>query len=323
MLTRSLCASLLITLLVASASPAVQRTFVSAEAGSDANPCTRLQPCRNFTAALPGTDVGGEIVALDSGGYGPVTLNKAVTLVAAPGVHAAITAFAGTAGVFVNANASSDIVIRNIALNSLGSGNGITAANASAARLLHIENCTIRGFGLNGIAVGLSPPGALHVSNTVVERCGGVGINASGRVSLDSVQLHKNVSAGFYFGTGVATVRDSVATGSDTGFHAGGNIYTGQVASMVVENSEASGNGIGFRCGSVTGAGTIFLTRSTAAHNQTGLQSDNGAIYVSETTIVENAVGLAHLSGMLVTRGNNTLQANTTNGGFTLTYDAE
>src|SRR5688572_6672741 len=65
------------------------RTFVSTT-GSDANPCTNTQPCRNFAAAIAKTNAGGEVVALSSGGYGPFTIDKSVT-VSAVGVYAGIT----------------------------------------------------------------------------------------------------------------------------------------------------------------------------------------------------------------------------------------
>src|SRR5688500_14707459 len=72
------------------------RTFVPTS-GNDANPCSHPQPCRNFAAAITKTTPGGDVVALTSGGYGPVSIGMAVTLVGAPGVHAAITSTSGNA----------------------------------------------------------------------------------------------------------------------------------------------------------------------------------------------------------------------------------
>lgn len=57
-----------------------QRTSVSTS-GDDANTanlCSAAQPCRSFTAALTVTNTNGEIIALTSGGYGAVTINKGV-----------------------------------------------------------------------------------------------------------------------------------------------------------------------------------------------------------------------------------------------------
>src|SRR5215216_6654318 len=86
---------------------AVQRTFVSAQFGNDANTvnlCSVTQPCRNFNAAVGVVAAGGEVVALDSGGYGPVSIAKAVTLTGPTGGYVAITALnPGTAAVAVGA----------------------------------------------------------------------------------------------------------------------------------------------------------------------------------------------------------------------------
>src|SRR6478752_2955435 len=55
------------------------RTYVSG-LGSDANPCTVSAPCQTFQRALAMTVAGGTIFVLDSANYGPVTINKAVTI---------------------------------------------------------------------------------------------------------------------------------------------------------------------------------------------------------------------------------------------------
>src|SRR5438270_9257162 len=65
--------------------------------GLDSNPCTVASPCRSFGAAIAQTNPGGEIVALDSAGYGPFTIDASLTISGAPGVHAAVTATVGTA----------------------------------------------------------------------------------------------------------------------------------------------------------------------------------------------------------------------------------
>ena len=100
----------------------IQRTFVSTS-GSDANLCTATAPCRNFAAAIANTTAGGEVVALTSGGDGPFTVSKAITIAGAPGEHVAVTAFAGTA-VYVNAGAEDTVVLRNLYLTGLGARHG-------------------------------------------------------------------------------------------------------------------------------------------------------------------------------------------------------
>src|SRR5438876_9156935 len=105
--------SILILLLFGATNlPAAQRTFVSAAIGSDANPCTRALPCRSFAAALPFTDTDGEVIVVDSGGYGPVTITQSVSLIAPDGVYAGITtlAFSGPA-VTVNAGDTANVIL--------------------------------------------------------------------------------------------------------------------------------------------------------------------------------------------------------------------
>src|SRR5262245_57148640 len=60
------------------------RTYVSGR-GSDANACTQSAPCLTLQGALAKTAAGGQIYALDSANYGPVTINKAITIASGHG----------------------------------------------------------------------------------------------------------------------------------------------------------------------------------------------------------------------------------------------
>src|ERR1051326_4731011 len=55
------------------------RTWVSG-VGDDANPCSRTAPCKTFAGAISKTAAAGEISVLDPGGFGAVTITKAITL---------------------------------------------------------------------------------------------------------------------------------------------------------------------------------------------------------------------------------------------------
>src|SRR5437870_5836210 len=130
-----------------------QRTFVSAATGNDANPCTRAAPCRNFAAAIAQTLPGGEVVVLDSGGYGTVTITQSVSLIAPPGVYAGISVFAGT-GITINAGASDVVTIRGLTLNGLGGQDGIVF-NSGAA--LYVQDTVVKNltrFGLDAVPSG-------------------------------------------------------------------------------------------------------------------------------------------------------------------------
>src|SRR5437867_994768 len=135
---RSLCLILLV-LIAASAQATSLRTFV-ASTGLDTNPCSRTSPCRSFAAALVETAPSGEIIVLDSAGYGPVTINQSVTIVSPPGVYAGITATSGN-GITISGTTQNDVVvIRGLTINGGGTGNaGISAADPADIGALHIE----------------------------------------------------------------------------------------------------------------------------------------------------------------------------------------
>src|SRR5438045_9323218 len=68
------------------------RTYVSV-AGNDGNTsmsCSANAHCRKFNAALSVTFPHGEVVALDSGDYMPVTVTQSATIKEAPGADAII-----------------------------------------------------------------------------------------------------------------------------------------------------------------------------------------------------------------------------------------
>jgi len=291
------------------------RTWVS-PAGVDTNPCTREQPCRNFAAAITAVAAGGEVVALESAGYGPVTITKSVTIVAPAGVHAAIAPSSGAA-ITVSAADSDHIVLRNLYLNSQGGEPGIDANTVAA---LYVEGCVVSGFSTYGIRFDPTTSGArLYLSDTTVRRSGAYGIYVFGgtgiRATLDSVRLHQNFN-GIYVYSAEATIRESVASG---GLNAG--FYATSGSKVMIENSVSTNHGIGFYAAN---GGVITMTRCAATSNSIyGVYAVNSGstIYVSDSTITANATGVAGVSsGVVTSRSNNTLQANTTNGTFTSTF---
>ena len=68
-----------LTIGIATANAQASRTWVSG-VGDDANPCSRTAPCKTFAGAISKTAAGGEIDALDPGGFGALTITKAITI---------------------------------------------------------------------------------------------------------------------------------------------------------------------------------------------------------------------------------------------------
>ena len=51
------------------------RTWVSG-VGDDANPCSRTAPCKTWAGAISKTAAGGEINAIDPGGFGGTVIRR-------------------------------------------------------------------------------------------------------------------------------------------------------------------------------------------------------------------------------------------------------
>jgi hypothetical protein len=199
-LTELMLASALACTLFALPAQAVQRDRVFvASYGSDTNPCTFGSPCKTFQHAHDTVAAGGEITAIDSAGFGPVTITKAVTITSPNGVEAGIAAAAGDNAVTVNAQLSDTVVLSGLTLEGAGSGQIGIAFNSGAE--LEIVNCSVRNYTLHGIVVGPGASMSLLISNTIVSDNGNTGINlgtagtGSGHVltaALDRVTVNNN-----------------------------------------------------------------------------------------------------------------------------------
>src|SRR4051812_12674644 len=123
------------------------RTWVSG-VGDDANPCSRTAPCKTFAGAISKTAVDGEIDALDPGGFGAVTITKAITI-DGNGWGSILAALTNGINVNLTANSGSNTVeIRNVSINGAGNGlTGIKLLNSNVAGTkVYVENCVIFNF---------------------------------------------------------------------------------------------------------------------------------------------------------------------------------
>src|SRR5262245_32412273 len=95
------------------------RTYVSG-LGNDNNSCTVSSPCKTFQAALALTIAGGAIYVLNSANYGPVTINKAITITS-EGAMAGVLATNGVA-MTIRAGANDVINLRGLDIDGGNSG---------------------------------------------------------------------------------------------------------------------------------------------------------------------------------------------------------
>lgn len=178
---------LLLIALISSATQAQAiRTWVSG-VGDDVNPCSRSAPCKTFAGAIAKTATGGEIDALDPGGFGTLIISKSITI-DGTGALAGILA-SGTTGFTIKITDPKDtakaVRLRGLSIN--GAGSGINGINVVAAGSVSVEDCVIDGFTANGINISA---GAVFVRNTMIRNNAAAGVAlVSGQAGLADVAL--------------------------------------------------------------------------------------------------------------------------------------
>jgi hypothetical protein len=274
------------------------RTWVSG-VGDDANPCSRTAPCKTFAGAISKTAAKGEINVLDPGGFGGVTITKAITI-SAEGVEAGVLV-SGTNAIIINAGAADDIVLRGLDIEGLSTGlNGI---NFLAGRSLHVENCTINDFSQAGINVAPTTGNVrVFVTDSIIRNNNPVGGSSFGgifihptspatvRGTFENVRVAQNFHGIRLQGASNVSMRNSSST-ENTGN--GVLLITPSATRLNLDGCNVSGNGNGIRS---EGAGSIVRIANTLITDNSG----SGLFQVS--------------SGLIDSFGNNRIEGNGTNG---------
>src|SRR5207244_1802060 len=99
-----------------------------------------------FAGAISQTAAGGEINCIDSGGFGALTINQAITVDGGGGVSSPLGGVTapGINAFIINAASTDTVTLRNLDINGLGTG--LSGISVLACKALHVENCTIYGF---------------------------------------------------------------------------------------------------------------------------------------------------------------------------------
>jgi parallel beta-helix repeat protein len=280
--------ALALAALACNSAVAAQRTFV-ASYGNDANigtNCGFLNPCRSFTAAQSVTDAGGEIVAIDAAGYGPIAITKSITVTANPGFYAGISASSGDAVSISQAGAN--VILRGLNINGIGAVNGVHMTLGSS---LSIENCVISNFANNGIWV--QSTSRVRISDSVIRGNGndGIALEAGATGSVVRTKANANGRAGILVqGTVAATT-----------------------ATLSVTESDVASNQYGLIAWATNAAATGRLTvsRTSSTNNQT----DGVAIPATSVGTAIISIGDSQVTGNTTTGMNNA-------GGGTSTFES-
>jgi hypothetical protein len=263
------------------------RTFVSGN-GNDSNACSLAAPCRTFAAAIAQTASEGEVVVLDSAGYGPFTINQAVTITAPQGVYAGITVTSASEdGIDVTAGSGDVVTLKGLTI--IGPGANVSGARGiffNIGGVLHVEGCEVRGFDTD---IVLAASGQAFVKNTIVKDAI-VGLAVSGDATGNSFASLDNVSANNNSGNGIleavtvgnnirASIRDSTISGNLTGI--GVILMSGNtaIASIDVERCLIANGGTGIATDLTFGTGAVSLSNCLVSHNTTaGFDVSGGVI---------------------------------------------
>ena len=271
------------------------RTWVSG-VGDDVNPCSRTAPCKTFAGAISKTAAGGEIDALDPGGFGTVTITKSITIDGTDGAGFGSILAAGTNGVNVNDGATATpgtivVTLRNLSIH--GATTGLVGVNITSGRNVFIEGCQIFGFRSgngNGIrdarTLSTVPQGQLYITDCTLFNNSGsainvIGANAAGiRAFIHRTVIYGNLSHG---------------------------VQTQNSSTVHIRASDISGN-----LGDAVRAETsshVTIVGSQLNGNLNGVNNVAGTVNLADTTIVKNAgSGVAGVA--VVTFGNNNVRDN-------------
>jgi hypothetical protein len=258
----------------ATASAQATRTWVSG-VGDDANPCSRLAPCKTFAGAISKTAAGGEISVLDPGSFGALTITKTLT-VNGCGLLAGTIASGGVSGITVNAGVNDKVILRCLAINGVGSG--LSGVRLLAGKELTIEDSMISGFTSRGVDVAVPNGTTLNMKNVTISNVlTGVRVTSttgSAVATLDSVSLN-GLTTGLEVSTnGFALVRASTVNRNSTGV-----LVNASGATAVVEGCMVAFNGTALNA-SVSGA-ILRIADNGIYNNTAGIAVAPGATVAS------------------------------------------
>ena len=257
--------ALALLLPTAPAQAQASRTWVSG-VGDDANPCSRTAPCKTFAGAISKTAAGGEIDALDPGGFGAVTITKAITIDGGGGQVASVLA-SGTNGIVIIAGVSDVVILRNLRINGVRqtATPGLVGIKFTSGSALSVENCDVFGWSQHAILIqpNTQAVGArVSIKNTTaVNNVNGITVDGSGG------------NAGLIIK--VAISESVVTTNTANGVTGGSTAGHSTVFLMLNRIVSSNNNGVGI---SASGPSVgVEIGGSTVSGNATATSASGGA----------------------------------------------
>lgn len=273
------------------------RTWVSG-VGDDVNPCSRTAPCKTFAGAISKTATGGEISVLDPGGYGTLTITKAITVDGGTGAGWGSTLAAGLSGFTVNitTNLSTDkVTLRNLSINGNNTAGGFHGIRFLDGAELNVQNVDIFNFTGSGISVAQTQAANVYIRNVNIDRC------------VNGITLSTTTPG--IGGSIIDTTIDGVTTN--------GIVATNGVFMIVRDVTIARPGGTGVK---VDGASGLNCEGVMVQGATTGFETTNASarIRIANSAAYDGNTGLSHTAGNITSAGGNRIDGNAvTNGTIT------
>lgn len=296
---------------------AQQRSFV-ASYGVDTNPCNLANPCRSFNTAIGQTFAGGEVVILDTAGYGPMFINKSIKVIGPAGVYGGISVVGNggpTVGIRIDALATDVVTLRGLDISGVPTAPFSALPNIGidivTAQAVHIEKTSISNFTQDtSSCVHLDTATAVQVFvvDSFLRECRtGVSVNGTGPdnstrplVEIDNTRIERGLN--------------TVASGT-AGLRLTGNFVANLRNSIIA----FFGDGIFTSNSSATAVSRAYVINSqitqagNAAIETAGSNGPNLVVNVSNSQINLNASALLHghggvrLTSNIITNNTNSL----------------
>lgn len=297
-------ASLAATGTPASAQGNAARAWV-ASTGSNANPCTREQPCRTFAYAVTRIRDGGEIDCVDSAEYGPIQTQRSLTI-DCRGATGRILQEA-TNQVRPAVRVGGPAVLRGLIITGVPNADlfshGIEAGGDLTLDEVTVQDITCgQCFGLAYSGTNLTVTNSNFLRNGNASSVSGgisVSTNNYSTATFDRVRIQENRNVGL-------NIR---AVGNTTS------------ANLVVSGSQFIATDVGIAMTSSNNAPVALTVKDTQLlHNSiVGLRisGPQAVARVFDSVIAGNTLGITGTDGAtLGSYGGNLLASNVTNGTF-------
>lgn len=240
------------------------RVYV-AESGSDANQCTSAAPCRTIVQALTFVNAGGEVVITENGEYTPFSVNKSVTVSAAPGIEAVIRQINSYAVLIFNTAPTDTVTIRNLQLKGGGADSTSIGIRNISAGTVFIDHCVLTNFD-NGISS--SAAGQVFVHDTSVRSSlFGIVVSAPAtegtvRATIDKCIVQANDTGILITSKVAATISNTIASNNTSRAVQVRATNSSQLAQAMIDNCVFNGNTVGLLLTGTSGA-IARLSRTT------------------------------------------------------------